>query len=111
MHLFHETTSTTTCGQSLDMLNSNKSVSTFTMGTYTTIAANKTSHYTFYLPTAAAMNLAGLKDAEALRQTKMISIECKTISLIVLVNQKSARDEVAGIYELNEMQGLLSCHL
>uniref|UniRef100_A0A1B0FQH8 Farnesyl pyrophosphate synthase n=1 Tax=Glossina morsitans morsitans TaxID=37546 RepID=A0A1B0FQH8_GLOMM len=75
MHLFHEITFITTCGQSLDMLNSNKSVSTFTMDTYKTIAANKTSHYTFYLPIAAAMHLAGLKDAEALRQTKMIAME------------------------------------
>ncbi|KAL9912455.1 farnesyl pyrophosphate synthase isoform 1-T1 [Glossina fuscipes fuscipes] len=75
MHLFHEMTFITTCGQSLDMLNSNKSVSTFTMDTYKTIAANKTSHYTFYLPIAAAMHLAGLKDAEALRQTKMIAME------------------------------------
>uniref|UniRef100_A0A1A9UIU3 Uncharacterized protein n=1 Tax=Glossina austeni TaxID=7395 RepID=A0A1A9UIU3_GLOAU len=65
----------TTCGQSLGMLHSNKSVSTFTRDTYSTIAANKTSHYTFHLPTSAAMHLAGLKDAEALRQTKMIAME------------------------------------
>uniref|UniRef100_A0A1A9UIV1 Uncharacterized protein n=1 Tax=Glossina austeni TaxID=7395 RepID=A0A1A9UIV1_GLOAU len=75
MHLFYEMTFITTCGQSLDILNSNKSVSTFTMDTYKTIAANKTSHYTFYLPTSAAMHLVGLKDTEALRQTKMIAME------------------------------------
>uniref|UniRef100_A0A1B0GDS0 Uncharacterized protein n=1 Tax=Glossina morsitans morsitans TaxID=37546 RepID=A0A1B0GDS0_GLOMM len=89
MHLFHETTFITTCGQRLDMLNSNKSVSTFTMDTYNTIAANKTSHYTFYLPIAAAMHLAGLKNAEALRQIKIIAMKGKMISWIVSVNQKS----------------------
>uniref|UniRef100_A0A1B0FBX4 Cadherin domain-containing protein n=1 Tax=Glossina morsitans morsitans TaxID=37546 RepID=A0A1B0FBX4_GLOMM len=89
MHLFHEMTFITTCGQSLDILNSNESVSTFTMDTYKTIAANKTSNYAFYLPIAAATHLAALKDAEALRQSKMIAIKCKTISWIVSVNQKS----------------------
>uniref|UniRef100_A0A1B0FHN5 Uncharacterized protein n=1 Tax=Glossina morsitans morsitans TaxID=37546 RepID=A0A1B0FHN5_GLOMM len=79
----------TTCGQSLDMLNSNKSVSTFTMDTYTTTAANKTLHYTFCLPIAAAMHFAGLKDANTLRQTKIIAIKCKTISWVVSVNQGS----------------------
>lgn len=59
MELFHEVTYITTCGQSLDLLNSNKSVSEFTMETYKAIVDNKTAHYSFYLPFALAMHLAG----------------------------------------------------
>lgn len=59
MELFHEVTYITTCGQSLDLLNSNKSVSEFTMENYKAIVDNKTAHYSFYLPFALAMHLAG----------------------------------------------------
>uniref|UniRef100_A0A1A9UNP7 Uncharacterized protein n=1 Tax=Glossina austeni TaxID=7395 RepID=A0A1A9UNP7_GLOAU len=52
----------TTCGQSLDTLNSNKGVSTFATDTYKTIVANKTSHYTFFLPTAAAIFASNQSD-------------------------------------------------
>ncbi|TDG50754.1 hypothetical protein AWZ03_002743 [Drosophila navojoa] len=75
MELFHEVTYITTCGQSLDLLNSNKSVSDFTMETYKAIVENKTAHYSFYLPFALAMHLAGYKDAEAFRQSKTILLE------------------------------------
>ncbi|EDW08265.1 farnesyl pyrophosphate synthase [Drosophila mojavensis] len=75
MELFHEVTYITTCGQSLDLLNSNKSVSEFTMETYKAIVDNKTAHYSFYLPFALAMHLAGYKDAEAFRQSKTILLE------------------------------------
>ncbi|XP_023178278.1 farnesyl pyrophosphate synthase [Drosophila hydei] len=75
MELFHEVTYITTCGQSLDLLNSNKSVSEFTMENYKAIVDNKTAHYSFYLPFALAMHLAGYKDAEAFRQSKTILLE------------------------------------
>lgn len=75
MELFHEIAFITTCGQSLDLLNSNKSVSDFTMENYKAIVDNKTAYYSFYLPFALAMHLAGYKDAEAFRQSKTILLE------------------------------------
>ncbi|KAH8407461.1 hypothetical protein KR222_001467 [Zaprionus bogoriensis] len=75
LELFHEISFITTCGQSLDQLNSNKSVSDFNMENYKAIVDNKTSYYSFYLPFAIAMHLAGYKDAEAFRQSKTILLE------------------------------------
>ncbi|KAH8280258.1 hypothetical protein KR018_001163 [Drosophila ironensis] len=75
MELFHEITYITTCGQSLDLLNSNRSVSEFTMDNYKAIVDNKTAYYSFYLPFAAALHLAGYNDAEAFRQSKTILLE------------------------------------
>ncbi|XP_022224609.2 farnesyl pyrophosphate synthase [Drosophila obscura] len=75
MELFHEITYITTCGQSLDQLNSNRSVSEFTMDNYKSIVDNKTAYYSFYLPFAVALHLAGYKDAEAFRQSKTILLE------------------------------------
>ncbi|KAH8336929.1 hypothetical protein KR059_008550 [Drosophila kikkawai] len=75
MELFHEITYITTCGQSLDQLNSNRSVSDFTMENYKAIVENKTAYYSFYLPFAIALHLAGYKDAEAFRQSKTILLE------------------------------------
>ncbi|KAH8380825.1 farnesyl pyrophosphate synthase [Drosophila serrata] len=75
MELFHEITYITTCGQSLDQLNSNRSVSEFTMENYKAIVENKTAYYSFYLPFAIALHLAGYKDAEAFRQSKTILLE------------------------------------
>lgn len=37
--------------------------------------ANKTAYYSFYLPVALAMRMAGYKDAEMFRQTKTILME------------------------------------
>ncbi|XP_017148723.1 farnesyl pyrophosphate synthase [Drosophila miranda] len=75
MELFHEITYITTCGQSLDQLNSHRSVSEFTMDNYKAIVDNKTAYYSFYLPFAVALHLAGYKDAEAFRQSKTILLE------------------------------------
>ncbi|XP_016947103.1 farnesyl pyrophosphate synthase [Drosophila biarmipes] len=75
MELFHEVTYITTCGQSLDQLNSNRCVSEFTMENYKAIVENKTAYYSFYLPFAIALHLAGYKDAEAFRQSKTILLE------------------------------------
>ncbi|EDW35594.1 GL17346 [Drosophila persimilis] len=75
MELFHEITYITTCGQSLDQLNSHRSVSEFTMENYKAIVDNKTAYYSFYLPFAVALHLAGYKDAEAFRQSKTILLE------------------------------------
>lgn len=59
VELFHETMVITTVGQALDQESSNLDVSFFTMDRYKSIVEHKTSYYTFYLPVALAMHLAG----------------------------------------------------
>lgn len=49
----------TTIGQSLDLQTASKNVDAFTMDRYKQIVYNKTSYYTFYLPIALAMHMAG----------------------------------------------------
>lgn len=59
LELFHEISSITIWGQSMDLLNANKKVSEFNMENYKAIVENKTAYYSFYLPFALAMHLAG----------------------------------------------------
>lgn len=59
IELFHETMMITTIGQSLDLQTANKSVSAFTMDRYKSIVHHKTAFYTFFLPVALAMHMAG----------------------------------------------------
>lgn len=73
--LFHEITFITTVGQLQDVSTAGGDVSTFTMEKYKSIVANKTAYYTFYLPVALAMHMAGYKEPEMFRQTKTILLE------------------------------------
>lgn len=59
IELFHETMLITTIGQSLDVQTANRDISCFTMDRYKAIVDNKTAYYTFYLPIALGMHLAG----------------------------------------------------
>ena len=59
LELFHEIIFITSVGQSMDVNTANKDVVSFTMDKYEAIVANKTSYYTFYLPFALAMHMAG----------------------------------------------------
>lgn len=68
LELFHEVSFITTCGQSLDLLNANNMVTSFTLDKYKAVVANKTSIYTFYLPCALAMHLAGLISIVSIEQ-------------------------------------------
>lgn len=73
--LFHEVTFITTIGQLSDLKTAGCDVSTFKMEKYKTIVANKTAYYSFYLPVALAMHMAGYKDPEMFRQAKTILLE------------------------------------
>lgn len=73
--LFHEISFITTVGQLQDVHTAGADVTTFTMETYKSIVANKTAYYSFYLPVALAMNMAGHKDPELYRQTRTILLE------------------------------------
>lgn len=60
LELFHEAMMITTVGQSLDMQAAGKRpAEAFTMDRYKAIVHHKTAFYTFYLPVALAMHMAG----------------------------------------------------
>lgn len=75
LELFHEISFITTVGQSLDLQTASKDVTSFTMERYKSIVSNKTAFYTFYLPVALSMHMAGYTDPEIFRQTKTILLE------------------------------------
>ncbi|CRK95499.1 CLUMA_CG008968, isoform A [Clunio marinus] len=75
LDLFHEATFITTIGQLQDLKTAGGDVTTFKMEKYKSIVANKTAYYSFYLPVALAMHMAGFKDPEMFRQTKTILLE------------------------------------
>ena len=45
------------------------------MNRYKAIVKYKTGYYSFFLPVALAMNMAGIKDPELYRQSKIILLE------------------------------------
>jgi len=75
VELFHEAMMITTIGQSLDVQTASKDVTSFTMDRYKAIVEHKTAFYTFYLPVALAMHMAGYTDPEVFRQVKTILLE------------------------------------
>jgi farnesyl diphosphate synthase len=79
-----ETTKLTSMGQALDLLSAHSfskqrgapgSLSLFDMKRYNAIVKYKTSYYSFFLPVALAMNMAGIKDPELFKQSKRILLE------------------------------------
>ncbi|XP_046999558.1 farnesyl pyrophosphate synthase-like [Schistocerca americana] len=79
LNLFHDVTFKTTVGQSLDLLTSqagkNPDYTKFTMDQYNAVVKYKTAYYSFYLPVALAMYMAGLKKPEAHNQAKAVLLE------------------------------------
>lgn len=79
MELFHDTIYKTALGQSLDLMcvepNGKPKLEMFTMNRYTSIVKYKTAYYSFQMPVASAMYLAGMLDEEQHRQAKTILVE------------------------------------
>ncbi|XP_067015271.1 farnesyl pyrophosphate synthase-like [Anabrus simplex] len=79
LELFHDVTLKTSMGQSLDLLSTEfgkkPNFSKFTMDHYSAIVKYKTAYYSFHLPVALAMLMAGVKDEEMHRQAKTILLE------------------------------------
>nr|CAI5863584.1 unnamed protein product [Callosobruchus analis] len=77
--LFHEITTKTIMGQSLDMICMNPDgtprLDLFTMNRASAIVKYKTAYYSFQLPVALAMYLANMYDPEQHRQAKTILLE------------------------------------
>lgn len=59
VELFHETTLTTTIGQSLDFQVASHGVTAFKMNLHKSLSDYKTSHFGFYFPLALAILLNG----------------------------------------------------
>ncbi|KAF6032416.1 FDPS [Bugula neritina] len=78
MELFHETTLQTVIGQGLDLLTAEEEVvdfSKFSMSRYDAIVKWKTAFYSFYLPVALAMHMAGVQDDASFDKAKEILLE------------------------------------
>lgn len=73
IELFHEVTFQTEMGQMLDLLTAPEDkvdLNNFSMDKYTYIITYKTAFYSFYLPVALAMYMAGVSDEADLKQAR-----------------------------------------
>ena len=78
MDLFHDTTTQTAHGQLLDTTTApigTVDLSRYTLATYMRIVTYKTAFYTFYLPVACGLRLAGVKDEAAYTLAQDICIQ------------------------------------
>ncbi|XP_017280454.1 farnesyl pyrophosphate synthase isoform X2 [Kryptolebias marmoratus] len=78
LELFNETTFQTELGQVLDLITAPPGqidLSRFTMERYKTIVKYKTAFYSFYLPVASAMYMAGITSEEEHKNAKHILLE------------------------------------
>nr|XP_024219390.1 farnesyl pyrophosphate synthase-like [Halyomorpha halys] len=75
VELFLDATRRTTYGQTLDLVSSFPNITHLTMDRYNFITKYKTSYYTFHLPVAIAMYMAGIYNTELHRQAKSVLLE------------------------------------
>ncbi|XP_049848396.1 farnesyl pyrophosphate synthase-like [Schistocerca gregaria] len=79
VELFHDVTLKTHMGQALDLSTSQSgkkpNYAKFTMDRYNAIVKYKTAYYSFHLPVALALYMAGYNDEEMHRQAKTILLE------------------------------------
>lgn len=77
LDLFHEVTFQTECGQLLDLITAPEDhvdLSKFTIEKHSFIVIYKTAYYSFYLPVALAMYMAGVTDEADLKQAHDVLI-------------------------------------
>lgn len=73
LNLFHEVIYQTATGQTLDLITKpGTNFENFTMERYKAIVKYKTAYYSFYLPVALAMYMAGIKDTTSHENAKEI---------------------------------------
>eukprot|EP01060_Flectonema_neradi_P031218 TRINITY_DN467_c0_g2_i1.p1 TRINITY_DN467_c0_g2~~TRINITY_DN467_c0_g2_i1.p1 ORF type:complete len:379 (+),score=64.76 TRINITY_DN467_c0_g2_i1:70-1206(+) len=75
LDLFFESTFQTECGQLLDTMCCNLDLSSFTVDRWELIVTYKTAFYSFYLPVACAMILAGITEESSFDTTRSILID------------------------------------
>ncbi|XP_018055299.1 PREDICTED: farnesyl pyrophosphate synthase-like [Atta colombica] len=101
LETFHDIIFKTIIGQSLDLLSTSfgkkPNLDLFTMNRYNSICQYKTSQYSFILPITAAMQLAGIKDPEMLRQAKPVLSEIGHLFQV--------QDDYLGCYGKSDVHG------
>ncbi|CAI7732421.1 unnamed protein product [Closterium sp. NIES-54] len=93
LDLFNEVTYQTACGQMLDLITTPEGevdLNKYTMSTYLKIVQYKTAYYSFYLPVATALILAGVEDAALAAQAREI--------LVVMGTYFQVQDDVLDCY-------------
>ncbi|CAI5488522.1 unnamed protein product, partial [Closterium sp. Naga37s-1] len=93
LDLFNEVTYQTACGQMLDLITTPEGevdLNKYTMSTYLKIVQYKTAYYSFYLPVATALILAGVEDAALAAQGREI--------LVVMGTYFQVQDDVLDCY-------------
>lgn len=78
LELFHETTFRTVHGQMMDIITApigTVDLTRYTMDTYMRIVTFKTAYYSFYLPVACGMIIAGIEDEAVFDTAKDILVE------------------------------------
>nr|A0A343W970.1 RecName: Full=Farnesyl pyrophosphate synthase; Short=MhFPPS; Short=MhIDS-2 [Murgantia histrionica]AVZ23978.1 farnesyl diphosphate synthase [Murgantia histrionica] len=75
VELFLDALRRTTYGQTLDYVSSFPNINHLTMDRYNFITKYKTAYYTYHLPVATAMYMAGIYNAELHRQAKSVLLE------------------------------------
>ncbi|ESO97346.1 hypothetical protein LOTGIDRAFT_214193 [Lottia gigantea] len=79
LELFHDITQLTVTGECLDLITSRPEskidFTNFTIDRYNTIVKWKTAYYSFYLPVAMAMYMAGISDDESHNTAKSILLK------------------------------------
>lgn len=78
LELFHETTLQTVIGQNLDLITAppdHVDFTNYTIERYNAIVKWKTAFYSFYLPVALAMFMAGISDSETHNNAKTILLK------------------------------------
>jgi farnesyl diphosphate synthase len=76
LDIMHDITYKTIFGQSLDTRTGlQRQIETYTMDRYSGIVKYKTSFYSFTLPVALAMAMAGITDPELKRQVQQVTLE------------------------------------
>mmetsp|Transcript_13916 Transcript_13916/g.24387 ORF Transcript_13916/g.24387 Transcript_13916/m.24387 type:complete len:358 (+) Transcript_13916:97-1170(+) len=78
LKLFHEVTFQTASGQLLDLITAPQGtvdLTKYTMDNYMRIVTYKTAFYSFYLPVACGMLLAGISDSAHYKVAEMILVE------------------------------------
>lgn len=76
LELFHEVTFKTELGQFLDLIveAEHQKLDQFSMGKHTFVVIYKTAYYSFYLPVALAMHVAGINSQEDFKQAHDVLI-------------------------------------
>lgn len=89
LELFHEMTMRTALGQTLDLLScppgKRPLLSKFTMHQYNAIVKYKTAYYSFYLPVALSMYMAGIRNTDNVRVAGITDRELHRQARTILV--------------------------